>query len=86
MINLDSRLLDKLNGDELAVFCHILKRIGKNNESFPSKNLLRQETGFGRERITSAIKGLKDKKIISTEQKKKDGKFSHVEYYQQSQI
>lgn len=80
MINLHSNILEKLNGNELAVFCHILKRVGKTNKSFPKKFLLQQETGFSRERVEKAIKGLKAKNIISIKQKKEKGKFSHTIY------
>lgn len=80
MINLDTRLLKKLNGDELSVFCHILKRINKKNESFPSRSLIMKETGYGREKVAKALKGLKEKKVIEYFQKKTDGKFSKTHY------
>jgi hypothetical protein len=76
MINIDDRLLDKLSGDELAVFVHILKRINSNMTAFPSRHLLAKETGYGKTRIANAIKGLLKKNIISKEQIKENGKFS----------
>ncbi len=81
MINLDNRLLDKLTGSELAIFCHILKRISKEKTCFPSRQLLQKETGFGREKVASAIKGLIEKKMLSVDQEKnKKGKFGKTVY------
>ncbi len=80
MVNLDTRLINSLTGDELAVFCHILKRIGKENDSWPSRALLEKETGYGRKKIAKTIKGLTDKSIISHQQKKEDGFFSKTVY------
>lgn len=81
MINIDTRLLDLLNGSELAVFMHILKRINKTNESFPSRRLLQEETGFGRDKLAQSIKGLLNKNILKTYQAKDEiGKFAKTIY------
>lgn len=81
MINLDTRIIDELDGNELAVFCHLIKRIGKNNECFPSRELLMKETGFGREKVAKTITSLKNKDVILTFQNKStDGKFAKTHY------
>ena len=80
MINIDTRLIDQLNGDELAVFIHILKRIGKQNKSFPSRYTLQKETSFGRRRVADAIAGLNEKGIIETKQENKNGNFGKTIY------
>jgi len=81
MINLDTRLLDLLNGAELAVFIHILKRIDKTNKSFPSRSTLQKETSFGREKLAASIKGLLEKKVLKSYQTKNElGKFNKTVY------
>ena len=80
MLNIDTRLLNLLNGDEIAVFLHILKRVGKNNKSFPSRYTLQKETAYGRRRISDAIKGLTDKKIIEIKQQNQKGNFGKTIY------
>lgn len=80
MINIDNRLVNGLNGYELAVFAHILKRIDKTNKCFPSRQLLQKETGFGREKIAEIINSLIKKNIIETHQEKTEGKFGKTVY------
>lgn len=80
MINLDDRLLNTLTGEEIGLFVHILKRVGAKKTSWPSRKLLKKETGYGREKLAKCIKGLIDKKIISTKQMNKGGSFGNIEY------
>jgi hypothetical protein len=80
MINLHTDLLDELNGDELAVFCQIIRHIDNEKQCFPSRARLSKLTGFGRDRISNVIKALIQKKIISTTQSKTKGKFSKTIY------
>lgn len=80
MINLDTRLLDALTGEEIGLFVHILKRINLKKKSWPGRNLLMKETGYGKDKLSKCLQGLFDKNIISSEQIRIDGKFSHVEY------
>ncbi len=87
MINIDDRLLNDLTGDELAVFCHILKRIGKTNKSWPSRNTLQKDTGYGREKIYKSITGLIKKNIITSFQAKNEtGKFEQTIYTIKTQL
>jgi len=77
MINLDTRLLDKLNGEELAVFCHIVNTVNNENESFITRNKLIKKTSFSREKVAKTLKSLSNKNIIRYYQKKnKKGRFS----------
>jgi len=80
MINIHSDLLDKLKGDELAVFCQIIRHINKDNKCFPSKHTLQNLTGYGREKLAKTISNLQSLGIIKTHQSKSDGKFSKTIY------
>jgi len=80
MINLDSRLLDLLSGEELGLFVHILKRVGKDNKAWPGKDLLQKETRYGREKLSKTIKALIDKNIISRTQENKGKSFGKIVY------
>jgi hypothetical protein len=80
MINLHTELLDELKGDELAIFCQIIRHIDNDKKCFPSRARLSKLTGYGREKIKKVIASLIDKKIISTKQSKEEGKFSKTIY------
>ena len=80
MINLDNRLLELLNGNELAVFIHIIKRVDVKKVAYPSIELLRKETGFGQARIYQAINSLIKKKILKRKQVNSKGKFTKTTY------
>lgn len=80
MINLHTELLDDLNGDELAIFCQIIRHIDNDKKCFPSRARLSKLTGYGREKIKKVIASLIDKKIIDAKQSKEEGKFSKTIY------
>lgn len=77
MININERILAAVTGDELITLCHIAKRINRKSAAFPSIETLRNETGFGREKMEKIIRSLCKKGIMRKEQRKADkGKFS----------
>jgi len=77
MLNIDTRLLEKISCDAYWVISHLAKYLGESSECFPSKETLKKDTGFGRHRLDNAIKELIEKEILSKRQlNKQDGKFS----------
>jgi hypothetical protein len=81
MLNIDTRLLDKIKSkeiapDELITLICIAKRVGDEKTSFPSIKLLMEETTFGRDKIYSCIKGLCDKGFLEKSQRHKNGKLT----------
>lgn len=76
MINIDTRLLETLESDELYTICHLAKYLGRDLSCFPSKGTLQSDTGFGRKRLDKSISGLVDKGHIEKVQRKQNkGKF-----------
>lgn len=80
MINTHNSLLEDLDANEYFVLCHITKRLNKGNTAFPSKHTLQNETKLSREKLSEAILGLQNKKIITVDQDRKGGKFSKTVY------
>lgn len=77
MLNIDTRLLEKISCDAYWVLSHLAKYLGKESSCFPSKETLKKDTSFGRYKLDNAIKELVLKGLIKKEQKAlKDGKFT----------
>jgi hypothetical protein len=81
MLNIDTRLLDKIKSkeiapDELITLICIAKRVGDEKTSFPSIKLLMEETTFGRDKIYSCIKGLCNKGFLEKSQRHENGKLT----------
>ena len=56
MLNIDTRLLEILDGNEIAILLHISKRISKEKESFPSIELLKKRVLMNRMASCKAMK------------------------------
>jgi hypothetical protein len=69
MINLDSRLLNDLDANELYLLCRITNRIGSNKESWPSNSTLCGECGWHIEKLLGVKKSLETKGIIKVVRK-----------------
>lgn len=81
MINLDRRILDKVNENELYLLCHIAKYINKRNWCFPARETLRKSTGYGRDKLDRVLKSLCEKGILKKAQRRlKNHKFSTNKY------
>lgn len=81
MIKIKNEILNKLNGEELAVFCHILKRVDFENKTFLKRSDLVNDTGYSKSKVNKSIKGLVGKQVISFKQiKNNSGKFSSTIY------
>ena len=76
MLIIYSRLLDKLTGEAIDLFCHILKRCDNLNPSFTPQYLLQKETSYSRDKTAKTIKSLIFKQVLKIEQSKSQGKFS----------
>lgn len=70
MINIDDRLLTKVNQDELWLLCHIAKRINKTNTCWPSNRMLCRETGWAIEKLQKIKKSLSDKNLMKVLQRR----------------
>lgn len=64
MINIDTRLLAKVDQDDLWLLTHIAKRINEQRECWPSNVTLCKETGWGIEKLQRVKKSLVDKKLM----------------------
>lgn len=64
MINLDSKILARLDQDELWLLLHLTKRIDKQMICWPSNGTLRRDTRWGMEKLQKIKKQLIDKEII----------------------
>ncbi|HEY0741812.1 MAG TPA: hypothetical protein VGD40_10125 [Chryseosolibacter sp.] len=69
MINIDTRLLEKLDANELYLLCRITNRIGANKESWPSNDLLLKECGWHIEKLLKVKNGLESKGILKVTRK-----------------
>jgi hypothetical protein len=82
MINIDTRLMDlvknkTITSDDFFILLCIAKRIRATKQSFPSINLLQEETNFGRDKIYKCLDSLQKAKLIFKQQRiLKSGKFS----------
>lgn len=80
MLNIDTQLFNLvpnvINTDEFFILLSIAKRIGKDNNSFPNYKTLQKESGFGKNKLWSCLKSLDEKKLITKEQRYKNGRLT----------
>lgn len=65
MINIDTRLLPKINESELWLLMMIAKRFDVSKSSFPSNDTLIKETGWGRDKLKKTKDSLIYKGILN---------------------
>jgi hypothetical protein len=65
MINIDDRLLKKIDSNEFWLLCHITKRLNKDRICWPSNRMLCRETGWSMDKLQKYKKQLIDKDILS---------------------
>jgi hypothetical protein len=64
VINIDTRLLAQVDGNELYLLCLIVNRLGKNSEAWPGNETLLTETGWHLEKLLKVKKRLEEKGIL----------------------
>ena len=69
MINIDTRILRKLNPDQLFLLCHIVNFMNENRMCFPSNKKLIEQSGFSDSKILRVKNELVSRKIISVKQR-----------------
>lgn len=69
MINVDTRILSKVNGDEYWLLTHLIKFLGKKDSVWPSNKTLCKDTGWHIDKLQKIKKSLIDKKLVSVEVK-----------------
>lgn len=73
MINIDTRILDlvpsKINSEDFFILICIAKRINTKNTSYPSRETLMSESGFGRTKVSGCITNLVNAGIIERAQR-----------------
>jgi uncharacterized phage protein (TIGR02220 family) len=78
MINIDTRLLSKVDESELWLLTHIAKRINSQRECWPSNTTLCKETGFGIDKLQRVKKSLVEKGLMKVyPRKNKTGQTSN---------
>ena len=65
MINIDTRLLNQINPDELYLVCHIVNYMNQNKMCFPSNAKLSKDSTFSQSKILRVKNSLVDKKIMT---------------------
>jgi hypothetical protein len=73
MINIDDRLLGKVDSNELYLLCHLAKRLNNDRVCWPSNKLLCNETGWHIDKVQRIKKQLVDKGILKVIVRKDDG-------------
>lgn len=72
MINIDSRLLDQVDPDELYLLSRLVNRMNKDGTCWPGTDLLVKECNWSRSKLLRVKKGLYDKKLISSITRRKE--------------
>lgn len=69
MINIDTRLLKNIDGDEFWLLIHLVKFLGKKKYVWPANATLKKDTGWGMEKLQRVKKSLIDKGFLISEQR-----------------
>jgi len=69
MINIDTRILRKLNPDQLYLLCHIVNFMNENRMCFPSNKKLIEQSGFSESKILRVKNDLVTRNIISVKKR-----------------
>lgn len=65
MINIDTRLLEKVDQNELWLLMHLAKRLNKDRTCWPSNRMLLRELGWSIDKLQKYKKALSDKGFLS---------------------
>jgi uncharacterized phage protein (TIGR02220 family) len=81
MINIDTRLLDKLDINETWLMLHLAKYFNQNNRCWPSNAKLLEATGWSEKTLWRVKKSLIEKDLLNVEQRyREDGSKSTNTY------
>lgn len=69
MINIDTRILLKVNPDQLYLLCHIVNFMNENKMCFPSNKKLIEHSGFSESKILRVKNDLVTRNIISVKKR-----------------
>jgi hypothetical protein len=69
MINIDTRILQKITPDQLYLLCHIVNFMNENKMCFPSNKKLIEQSGFSESKILRVKNELVTRKIISVKKR-----------------
>ena len=69
MINIDTRILLKVNPDQLYLLCHIVNFMNENKMCFPSNKKLIEQSGFSESKILRVKNDLVTRNIISVKKR-----------------
>ncbi len=64
MINIDTRFLDDVNGDQLWLLCHIIKRADARMSAYPSNKTLCDDTGWEIKKLQKVKASLIERGIL----------------------
>lgn len=67
MINIDERIFQKVDNNELVLLVHIAKRLGKKHYCFPSNNTLMRDTKWKIDKLRAIKNGLIEKGLLQVE-------------------
>lgn len=70
MLNIDDRLLPKVDEAEMWLILHLAKRLGESFTTFPSNSTLLKDTGWHIEKLQRVKKSLVEKRIIKVKTRK----------------
>lgn len=70
MINIDDRLLPKVNESEMWLILNLAKRFGESFTAFPSNKTLLEDTGWHIEKLQRVKKSLAEKRILKIKVRK----------------
>lgn len=86
MLNIDSRLLTKVNADELYLLAMITDRVNAEGKAWPGNNLLLQNTNWGIEKLQKVKKSLYEKGIIKVNIRKSGKRQTSNSYQLQTNL
>lgn len=72
MINIDSRLLDEVDADELYLLSRLANRVNKEGVCWPGNALLMKECKWSRSKLIRVKNGLYEKKILTSTTRRKE--------------
>jgi|SRR5690242_393105 len=72
MVNIDDRLYKLVDGNEFWLLNHIVRRMNKRAQCWPSNNTLMKDTGWGMEKLQKVKKQLIDKGFVTVHPRRND--------------
>jgi hypothetical protein len=70
MLNIDTRILDQVDQNEFWLLSHLVKRLNKNSECWPSNRILCRDTGWQIDKLQRVKTSLSKKGIIEIKERR----------------